>query len=183
MLKIKTNNQTFEIPQSITELSWAQYKRLVESNATDTADIIAAICGITKQEVSNWNASEVNPIELIMAVSFILQGELSRLKEIPSQLFTSDFNIKARKFGEIILAIETLEKLQGDPIKSQEAIFGIFTGKTPSEIDDLPAYVVIFTSNFFLKKLQQFKGNLQRLPKFVQRIFTLLPSIARLWKN
>ena len=183
MLRIKTNNQTFDIPQSITELTWAQYKRLVESNAADVTEIIAAICGLSKETVQNWTASDVNVFELVAAVAFILDGELSRLKEIPSQLFTSDFNIKARKFGEIILAIESLEKLQGDPVKSQEAIFGIFTGKTPSEIDDLPAYVVIFTSNFFLKKLQQFKGNLQRLPKFVQRIFTLLPSIARLWKN
>ena len=156
---IKINN-TFDVPQHITELTWAQYKRIVLLPNDDFSMVCAAVLGIPVLQFAEMQSKDFNIFILQDALSFIFNGGLKKLKDIPASELVEKFNIAERSIGELAIIMRGLLSLGDDTdgiLKKQELVFSKFTGKSQSETEAMPAYKVIWASNFFLKELRKFK--------------------------
>jgi len=156
MLVVNNRN----IPICLEELSWIDYKFLVECPNLTFEVMIAHFLGLSVEKLRELPISDIPIADIRNALSFISEKELARLKNIEFALPKFD----GVKTGQVLQAFDVLSS-EKNVLLATEKIVSIFFFGNISKLNDcqtLPAYKVIGLGNFFLNSLRKLNPNLSK---------------------
>jgi len=145
------------IPMCLEELTWIDYRFLVESQNLTSEVMIAHFLGISVELLRQTPITEVPYFDIRNALSFVNEAELARLKDIQFALPSFE-NIKT---GQVLQAFDVLAS-EKNMLSATEKIVAIFFHGNIDKLGDiktLPAYKVIGLGNFFLASLKTLNPN------------------------
>lgn len=143
------------------ELTWVDYRFLVESQNLTSEVMIAHFLGISVELLREMPIEQVPYFDIRNALSFVNETELARLKDIQFTMPAFE-NIKT---GQVLQAFDVLASPEKDLMRKTEKIVAIFfLGNIDQKhkLNDLPAYKVIGLGNFFLASLKTLNPNLNK---------------------
>jgi len=156
MLVVNNRN----IPMCLEELSWNDYRFLVESENLTSEVMIAHFLGISVELLRETPITEVPYFDIRDALSFVNETELARLKDIQFALPAFE-NIKT---GQVLQAFDVLSSEKTVLAATEKIVAIFFHGNIDKlgEVKTLPAYKVIGLGNFFLASLKTLNPNLNK---------------------
>jgi hypothetical protein len=170
MLVVNNKN----IPVCLEELSWVDYKFLVECDNLTFEVMLAHFLGLSVEKLREIPISDIPISDIRQALSFISEKELARLKNIEFSLP----KFEGVKTGQVLQAFDVLSS-EKNVLLATEKIVAIFFFGNIAKLNDcqtLPAYKVIGLGNFFLNSLKKLK------PSSAQSIQYGSQAKPRLWQ-
>lgn len=178
---IKINE--IEIPQNITELSWAAYKRIVSLNEFDTLNVLAAVTGVEKSVLESTAYTDFPFFLAIETINDWLNSEnLKSLSGFDISHLVSGFNLWEIKGGQIAQAFDlgSAKLSPNEQIESLVAIFQLGNVSKKKDLENTEAWKILSLHAFFLsnweklaKTSSQSHASTKALPKKSKRIQNL----------
>lgn len=156
---IKINE--IEIPQNITELSWAAYKRIVSLSEFDTLNVLAAVTGVEKSVLESTAYTDFPFFLAIETINDWLNSEkLKSLSGFDISHLVANFNLWEIKGGQIAQAFDlgSAKLSANEQVESLVSIFHFGNVSKKNELEKLEAWKVLSLHAFFL-------GNWEKLVK------------------
>jgi hypothetical protein len=177
MLVVNNRN----IPMCLEELTWIDYRFLVESENLTSEVMIAHFLGISVELLREMPITEVPYFDIRNALSFVNETELARLKDIQFTMPT----FEGIKTGQVLQAFDVLAS-EKNMLAATEKIVAIFFHGNIDKlgvVKTLPAYKVIGLGNFFLASLKTLNPNSGQSIQSVRQAKKKFWQMAVKWLN
>lgn len=153
---IKINE--YQIPQSIEEMDWQTYRRIMALKEFDSLSVLSAIIGVPKDVLENESYANFPFLFSFEVVSnFLTTEKIKTLSTFDVSHKVADFDMWKVKAGQVAQAFDLanakLEHLEA--VESLVSIFHFGSINEKANLQSLPAYEVLSLHAFFLGKWKE----------------------------